>query len=80
MYKALRIIFCVLAVACTAVTVLIFAYFKLWGFIPLGGACLFAALMLLVKKKQEKEEAKLNPPAPKGDFITGKVHSDDNGQ
>lgn len=78
MYKTLRILFCILAVICTAVTVFIFAYFKLWGFVPLGGAVIFAALMFLFKNKQEKDEAKLNPPAPKGDFITGKVNSEDN--
>ena len=80
MYKILRITFCILAVICTAVTVFIFAYFKLWGFIPLGGAVIFAALMFMFKNKQEKDEAKLNSPAPKGDFITGKVNSDNNGE
>lgn len=80
MYKILRITFCILAVICTAVTVFIFAYFKFWGFIPLGGAVIFAALMFMFKNKQEKDEAKLNPPAPKGDFITGKVNSDNNGE
>ncbi len=76
MYKILRITFCILAVICTAVTVFIFAYFKLWGFIPLYGAIGFAGLMFLFKNKQEKDEAKLNPPAPKGDFISGKINSD----
>jgi len=78
MYKALRIIFCILAVICTAVTVFIFAYFKMWGFIPLGGAVIFAVLMFFCKNMQESENAKANPPAPKGDFITGKVNSDNN--
>lgn len=80
MYKVLRIVFCILAVICAAVTVFIFAYFKLWGFVPLCGAVIFAALMFLFKNKQEKDEAKLNSPAPKGDFITGKVNSDNNGE
>ena len=73
MYKTLRIVFCILAVACAAVTVFIFIYFKLWGLIPLGGACLFAALMVFFKRKQEQLELKQNPPPPEGDFITGKV-------
>lgn len=73
MYKNLRIIFCILAVACAAVTLFIFVFFQWWGLAPLLGACGFAGLMILFKRKQESEEVKLNPPAPKGDFITGKV-------
>ena len=73
MYKILRILFCILAVICTAVTIFIFVYLNWFGFIPLGGAVVFAALMYLFKNKQEQEELKANPPAPKGDFITGKV-------
>lgn len=76
MYKNLRIIFCILAAACAAVTIFIFVYFTLWGFIPLGGACIFALLMVLFKRKQESEELKKNPPPPTGDFITGKVEKD----
>lgn len=78
MYKNLRILFCILAVACAAVTVFIFVYFTFWGFIPLVGACAFAGLMLLFKRKQESEEEKLNPPPPTGDFITGKVKNKEN--
>lgn len=73
MYKALRILFCILAVACAAVTVFIFVYFRIWGLVPLGGACAFAALMFFFKRKQEQRELKENPPPPEGDFITGKV-------
>ena len=78
MYKILRITFCILAVICTAVTVFIFAYFKFWGFIPLGGAVIFAALMFMFKNKQETDEANLNPPSTKGDFISLKVNADTN--
>ena len=74
MYKVFRIIFCVLACMCAAATIFIFAYFSFWGFLPLGCACVFAALMYLFKTLQEKQENKINPPAPtQGDFITGKV-------
>lgn len=37
------------------------------------GGIAFAALMFLFKNKQEAEERKANPPAPEGDFITGRV-------
>lgn len=77
MYKNLRIIFCLLAVACAAVTVFIFVYFNWWGSVPLGAGCVFAALMFACKRMQASEEKKLNPPAPEGDFITGKVKKDD---
>ena len=73
MYKKLRILSSVLAAACAAVTIFIFVFFGIWGFIPLCGAVLFAALMFLFKSLQEKEEQKLNPPPAEGDFITGKV-------
>ncbi len=77
MYKNLRIIFCILAVLCAAVTIFIFVYFEFWGFVPLVGAVVFAALMFACKNAQERQELKKNPPEPKGDFITGKVKKDD---
>ena len=73
MFKNLGILFCILSVACVAVTVFIFVYFKWWGFVPLAGACAFAALMFLCKRMQERDEKAANPPPPTGDFITGKV-------
>lgn len=73
MNKILRIVFCLLSVACAAVTVFIFIFFELWGLVPLAGALIFAGLMLICKNAQEREELKANPPAPEGDFITGKV-------
>lgn len=76
MYKNLRIIFCLLAVICAAVTVFIFVYFDWWGFVPLGAGCAFAALMFVCKNEQVKQERKNNPPPPEGDFITGKVKKD----
>lgn len=72
MYKNLRIVFCILAALCAAVTLFVFVFYQWWGFVPLIGACGFAGLMVLFKRKQEDEDAKLNPPA-QGDFITGKV-------
>lgn len=75
MYKTLRILFCVLAVICSAVTVFIFVYFGIWGIAPLCGACIFAVLMIMCKRAQESEDKKNNPPPPAGDFITGKVEN-----
>ena len=78
MFKTLRIVFCVLACMCAAATIFIFAYFSFWGFLPLGGACVFAALMFWSKTLQEKQENEINPPAhTQGDFITGKINKDD---
>lgn len=69
-----------LAVACAAVTVFIFVYFNWWGFVPLGAGCVFAALMFVCKRAQTSEEQKANPPEPKGDFITGKTNSKNDGE
>lgn len=77
MYNIFRILFCVLSVACVAVTVFIFVYFGVWGCVPLGGAVIFAALMVVCKRAQEREELKDNPPPATGDFITGKVEKED---
>lgn len=73
MYKVLRIVFCILAVAAAAVSVLIFIFFNLWGLIPVGLCIVFAAAMFLCRSAQIKDETRKNPPAPQGDFITGKV-------
>lgn len=77
MYKILRIVFCVLAAICAAVTIFIFTYFGVWGCLPLGLALLSAGLMFYFKRAQELEEYKANPPEPRGDFITGKVKKED---
>lgn len=74
MYKILRIIFCILAATGAAVTLFIFLFFGLWGFLPLGATIIFAALMFVCKNAQTSEELKANPPPPQGDFITGKVN------
>ncbi len=73
MYKILRIVFCSIAVACAAVTILVFALCGIWGLLPLGLGIVSAVLMLLCKGWQEKQELKANPPPAEGDFITGKV-------
>ena len=78
MYKNLRILFCILAVVCAAVTIFIFVYFTLWGLIPLMAAILFGVLMVMFKNMQEKDEKKKNPPPPQGDFITGKIKTENN--
>ena len=77
MYKNLRIIFCILSVACVAATIFIFVYYLWWGFVPLGGALAFAGLMFLFKGMQERVDKAATPPSPEGDFITGKVENKD---
>ncbi len=77
MNRILRVTFCVLAVACSAVTILILALFGVWGLLPLGGALLFGGLMYFFKLREDAEEAKKNPPPPCGDFITGKADRSD---
>lgn len=76
MYKILRIVFCILSVACVAATLFIFAYFGWFGLIPLGGAVVFGFLMVFFKNLQQAKELKENPPPPEGDFITGSVKKD----
>lgn len=76
MFKTLRIIFSILSAAAAAVTIMIFIFFNLWGLLPLGLCVLFAVAMFICKNAQIREELKKNPPAPVGDFITGKVPAD----
>lgn len=78
MFKVMRIIFSVLAAAAAACAVMIFIFFDLWGLIPVGLCIAFAAGMFICKFAQEKAELKKNPPAPEGDFITGRVEKKDN--
>ncbi len=79
MYKILRITCCAVAVLLAAVAIFVFIYFGWqWGLAAVGAAIVFGALMVLFKQLQEKKEKKENPPAPKGDFITGKVENGDN--
>lgn len=73
MYRILQIVCCIFAVACAAVTIFIFAYFNLWGLMPLGGVAVFGALMVTFKQLDAKKQLKKNPPKPEGDFITGKA-------
>ena len=77
MYKVLRIIFCILAVAAAAAAVFIFVFFGMvWGFVTVGACVLFAVGMFLCRNAQIREELRRNPPEPRGDFITGKVKED----
>lgn len=77
MYKILRIICCVVCAVILAAVIFIFVYAGwLWGIISLIVAAAFFGLTLLFKNLQEKEELKLNPPPPVGDFITGPVKKD----
>lgn len=74
MYKTLRIICCVICALILAGCIFVFIYLgMLWGFVTLAVAAAFFGLMLLFKRLQEKEDDAKNPPAPKGDFITGAV-------
>ena len=78
MYKALRIIFCILTVALAAAAVFVFIYAGwLWGGLVILFAFVFGALMVTFKQLQEKEERKKNPPPPQGDFIFGKVETNE---
>ncbi len=78
MYKILRILFCILAVAMAAAAVFVFIYAGwLWGGLVVLLAFVFGALMVTFKQLQEKEELKKNPPPPKGDFITGKINGNE---
>lgn len=78
MYKILRIIFCILAVALAAAAIFIFIYSGwLWGLITVLAAFVFGALMVTFKQLQEKQERKNNPPPPEGDFITGSIKNDE---
>lgn len=65
MKNFLRITFCLLACLSLGVTIVIFALFGLWGFVPLGGAVVFTALMLLSKNGLPRREK----PGPKPDFM-----------
>jgi hypothetical protein len=79
MYKILRIVFSVVSALLIAACVFIFIYLgALWGVVSLIAAAIFFGLTLLFKYLQEREEFKLNPPPPKGDFITGPVKTDYN--
>ena len=74
MYKALRIVFCILAAAAAAAAVFIFVFYGwLWGFITIAACAIFAAGMFVCRNLQFKEEEKKNPPPAKGDYITGRA-------
>jgi len=78
MYKNLRIICCIICALIIAAATFIFVYLgMLWGFVSLIFAAVFFGLMMFFKGKQEEEERKQNPPPTQGDFITGKVPTDD---
>lgn len=78
-YLILRITFCIIAALLCAAAVFIFAYFGWWGMICVIAALICAALMMLFKRLQDSEHNKANPPAPAGDFITGKASAKDDG-
>ena len=79
MYKKLRIIFCVIAVALAAAAVFVFIYAGwLWGLATVMVAAVCGALMATFKMLQEKKERLENPPPPVGDFIYGKVQKEEN--
>lgn len=81
MYKILRIVFGVISALLVAACIFIFIYLGfMWGLICVAAAAAFFGLCVLFKNLQEKEERKLNPPPPVGDFITGRVEKDDNSE
>lgn len=74
MFKAFRIVCCVICALILVAALYIFVYVGLaWGFVSLACAALFFGLMMLFKYLQQKQERLENPPPPVGDFITGKV-------
>lgn len=78
MYKILRIIFCVLAVAAAAAAVFVFVYGDMiWGIATIAFCAFSALLMVVFKNLQIKEEMTKNPPPAAGDFITGKEKKDE---
>ncbi|MBO5327551.1 MAG: hypothetical protein J6B04_00090 [Clostridia bacterium] len=78
MFKIFRIICCVICAALLAAIVFIFIYAGWqWGVLTLIIAAAFFGLTVLFKNLQEKEEQKLNPPPPVGDFITGRVENNE---
>ena len=70
MNKILRIVFTIISALClaSAIPVGIFADL-IPTLIILACAFLSFCLMLFFRKRQEAEELKKNPPAPKGDFF-----------
>ena len=77
-FKVLRIIFCILTVALAAAVIFIFIYAGVWwGIATVVLAFVFGALMVTFKGLQEKEVRKKNPPPPQGDFIVGKIETND---
>ena len=78
MFKVLRIVFSILAAgaATAAVFVFVFAGWS-WGLITVAACLVFAAAMMMCRNAQARKELRDNPPAPVGDFITGKVEHDD---
>ncbi len=79
MYRILRIISCIIAVAGAAAAILVFIWVPniVWGIIVVAVAVVFALLMFLFRRLERKQEEKKNPPPPEGDFITGRVERND---
>ncbi|MDE5722333.1 MAG: hypothetical protein K2I30_06335 [Clostridia bacterium] len=74
MYKKLRIVFCIIAVAFAAAAIFVFIYAGwLWGLATVMLAAVCGGLMATFKMLQKKKERLANPPPPVGDFIYGKV-------
>lgn len=78
MFKNLRIIFCILAVAGAAATIFVFVFAGwIWGTVVLAATLIFAALMFICKNKQMSEEEP-KEQIKEGDFITGRRKVDGN--
>ncbi len=79
MFKNLRIIFCILAVAGAAATIFVFVFAGwIWGTVVLAATFIFAALMFICKNKQISEEEP-QEDVKEGDFITGRRKADGDG-
>lgn len=78
MYRVLRIVFCLLACVCASAAIFVFVLVDwIWGVVTIAACVLFAIGMFLCRNAQAREELKKNPPEPVGDFITGRVKTDE---
>lgn len=79
MFKKLRIICSIIAALLAAACPFLFLYAgNSWGICSVVGVLTFFGLTVTFKKSQEEKEGTSENEAPKtGDYITGKIESDE---